>query len=196
MADTIAGELTSGTLKLLVIRPVSRWKIWLSKLVAGYLASVVMVLYAVVCAYVALGATVGFGSWSAPETLSGITATSGMVMLHVSALEMASLFSVVSILMLISTFIDSGTVAGLISGALVVICTIAGGIIKLVVNLLPKTRWMEYAFFMHWQIAGHANGNFPLDNWSTMGSLAVLAAWSVLCIILSIIYFQGKDIKG
>jgi hypothetical protein len=109
---------------------------------------------------------------------------------------MASLFSVVSVFMLISTFLESGVASAMFSAGLTFFAGIAVLATKPITMMAPNAKWFQYLFFEHWQIAGHANGSFPFDNWSIIGSLGVLGAWSSVCIILGISYFQSKDIKG
>jgi ABC-2 type transport system permease protein len=197
IGDIFAGELTSGTMKLLLIRPVSRWKIWLSKFLGAFLVSVAVVLYCGLCSYAALGASIGFGSFSAPEGgIYNITTSAGMITLRAYGLEMCSILSVISVFMLISTVVESGVAAVGLCASLAVVCSMAVPIIKFIVTISPRARWIEYAFFEHWQVAGVVNKSFPLDSWTLTGSLVTLAVWTILFIAAGVAIFQIKDVKG
>jgi len=197
IGDIVAGEITGGTMKLLLIRPVSRWKIWVSKFAAAFLVSTALVAYCGICSYVAMGASIGFGSWSVPEGgTQDIAASAGSVCLRVYALELASILSVVSFFMLISTLVESGVAAVGLCASFAIFCSIMVTIIKIVAPIAPRIRFFEYAFFGHWQIAGHATDTFPFDNWSIVGSLVVIGVWSLLFVAAGIAVFQLKDVKG
>jgi ABC-2 type transport system permease protein len=197
MGDIIAGELNGGTMKLLLIRPVARWKVWLSKLIGAYLACTAIVIYSGLLSYVALGATIGFGSFSAPEGgMYNIAASAGFVTAKVYALELASIFSVISTFLLISTFVESGVAAVGLCASLTVFCSVAVAIFRGLAAFSPRARILEYLFFSHWQIAGLGNSSFPFQNWTITGSLVTLAVWSLLFIAIGIAYFKYKDVKG
>ncbi len=191
VGDIVAGELTEGTLKLLLIRPVSRWKIWLSKLIAAFFVSVALVCYSALCIYVALGAASGFGSFSTPALAEG-GSSYAVVTLRAYGLEMISLLSVVSVFLLISTVAENGVAAVGLCMGMTVICSICMPIL----HFFSSTKWIEYTFFEQWQIAGQITNSFPLTGWTIGGSIAVLAAWIVICIASGIAIFQWRDVKS
>jgi len=197
IGDSVAGELSAGTMKLLLIRPVSRWKIWISKLFAAFLVCAATVLYYGICSYVALGATIGFGSWLSP--LGGdnnITTSAGVATLDVYALEMASVFSIVCFFQLISTLVQTGVAAVALCAATTIVFSIVVPIVGLVAQRSPNGKYFEYFFFEHWQIASHVTNTFPAANWTITGSLVTLGIWSALFIAASITIFQLKDVKS
>jgi ABC-2 type transport system permease protein len=196
--DIVAGELSGGTMKLLLIRPVARWKIWLSKLLAAFIVSAVVVLYTGICVYVSLGAATKFGSWSAPMG-QGIPGSIGIVTLKVFALELASIFSVVSLFMLLSTIVESGVAAVGLCAGLAFICSFVESIFHLILQVSTKLAWVEYFFFEHWQIAGLVTQPPPMPgfySWSIVGSLVDLAVWTVFFVVAGIAIFQWKDVRG
>ncbi len=208
IGDIFAGEQSGGTMKLLLIRPVSRWKIWVSKFVGAYLVSIVIVLYYALCCYVSLGAAIGFGSFSAAQgsqmvpgqspfgQMVYISATSGAVLIHTLALEAASIFCIVSLFLLISTLTETGIAAVGLCASLTVVFSITDGIMSKVFQLAPKSHWFEYAFFEHWGISAFATYTFDIDKWTQYGSLGVLGVWSALFIVAGMVIFWRKDIKG
>jgi ABC-type transport system involved in multi-copper enzyme maturation permease subunit len=99
---------------------------------------------------------------------------------------------VVSIFLLISTVVESGVAAVGLCAGIVLICSI----IVPIVGGIPHKKWIEYAFFEHWQVASHITGGFPLADWTTSGSIAVLAGWSFVCIAMGIGLFQWRDVKS
>jgi ABC-2 type transport system permease protein len=190
IGDIVAGELTAGTMKLLLIRPVSRWKIWVSKLLGAYVVCIAALLFSGLCTYIALGAAVGFGSWSSPAT-GGIVQSAGLADLKAYGLEFISIFSVISVFLLLSTMVENGTAAVGLCVGLAFVCSVI-----VPISLLLKSNWVTYIFFEHWQVAQYAVQANPLPHWNLAESLLDLYAWSVLCITAGIALFQWKDVRG
>lgn len=63
--ETIAGENSSGTIKLLLTKPVSRSRIYLSKFLASLIASLGVVIAVEAAAYLIIGIIFGFGNMQA-----------------------------------------------------------------------------------------------------------------------------------
>jgi ABC-2 type transport system permease protein len=65
-SDLVSGEFTDGTIKPLLTRPVRRWKILASKLVALLLCVTLMVAGAAILAWLISGVPFGHGGWNDP----------------------------------------------------------------------------------------------------------------------------------
>ena len=65
-SDLVSGEVTSGTIKLLLTRPIKRWKILTSKLIALLLFVSIVVVLTGGMAYGISGMVFGYGGWTYP----------------------------------------------------------------------------------------------------------------------------------
>src|SRR5680860_799365 len=65
-ADIVSGESSSGTIKLLLVRNVPRWKILLSKYLTLVILEVIVVFLAFMLSAIISGFFFGFGGWLAP----------------------------------------------------------------------------------------------------------------------------------
>lgn len=69
----VATEFSKGTIRLLLIRPVSRWKILLSKLLAILIVGFSIVILGIAILYISTGAVFGFETYKTPllQTING-----------------------------------------------------------------------------------------------------------------------------
>src|SRR5690606_15269802 len=65
-SDIVSGERSGGTIKMLLTRPVSRWRILASKLIALVLFVSLIVVLTVGLAYLISGLVFGYEGWSFP----------------------------------------------------------------------------------------------------------------------------------
>ncbi len=189
VGDIVAGEISTGTIKLLLVRPVRRGKIWVSKFLAAFLAGAATVLYLELCMYVALGLTLGFGSWSAAPSagLKTTYATAWALTWRAFALEMLALAAFVSLFLLVSSVVSSGGGATGICTGLVVL-----GVI--IINSGSHAVWIGLSPFPHFGIAGHLTSTFPLPRCSLRQSVVVLCGWTALFNGLGLWSFIRRDI--
>ncbi|MDP4147520.1 MAG: ABC transporter permease [Bacillota bacterium] len=64
--DSVSGECTVPTMKMLLTKPVSRGKVLLSKYISSTIAAVIAIIGSELVAYIILGAIKGFGSANEP----------------------------------------------------------------------------------------------------------------------------------
>ncbi len=189
VSDTFAGEYSSGTIKLLLVRPVSRRKIWLSKYLAAVSVSLLSVLYFGLCMYVCLGVSLGWGSWTAPLPAEVKTdyRTVWALTWRVYALEGLAVAALSSFMLLVSTVMRTGIAAvGVCAGAVLL------GF--LTVNSASDTRWIGFLLAPHLQVADHLIRQFVLAGCSLRQSVVVLCVWTVACAAAGLWFFQRRDI--
>ena len=187
--DLIAGELSGGTIKLLLTRPVSRWKIWIAKFVAATLASWAVMLYFFAAMYLATGFKLGFGHWSDPAMAMslGSRVAAWTITWHVIAAEALSVVALVAFVALLSSLMNTAAAGiGVSFGAI-----IFGGVLT---GLAGSRAWIRYILFPHLQLADHLIGNFPLASCSLAFSCGILCAWLLGSVALGIWRFQSRDI--
>jgi ABC-2 type transport system permease protein len=186
--ENVSGEASWGTLRYLLIRPVNRVRLILSKLfVSAVLACAVVLLVCVVSLVVGavffgwhdvyLVGDQGFSIVSAPEGVSRFALAAGYVCV-------VSMFTV-SVGLFLSTLTDS--TAGAVVGTIVVVATC--GVLIQVPSLegmrpiIPTNYWG--------QAQGIFNPSITTDLWKGVVSSA---AWSSLFTVVALVRFQRKDI--
>ena len=189
VGDIFAGEYSSGTIKLLLVRPVSRRKIWLSKYLAALGVSVLSVLYLGLCLYVCLGVSLGWGSWSAPLPAEVETeyATVWALTWRVYALESLAVAALVSFVLLVSAMTRTGIAA---------VGTCVGAILLgfLTVNSAGDTQWVKYLLAPHLEVTNHLVRQFSLPGCSLLQSVVTLCVWAVACAAAGLWFFQKRYI--
>ncbi|MFB9330997.1 ABC transporter permease [Paenibacillus aurantiacus] len=193
-AETVAGEFTSGTIKLLLIRPWSRSKILLSKYIS-------VMLFAFALAALLFVLTFGvnallFGSGGArADVLSGLGTTRDIspfgYMLAYYAFEFISLIMIVTVSFMISTVFRSG---GLAIG-LSLFFLMGGSVVSLLLMQLDYA-WIDYLLLIHLDLTTYlTEPGFQIRDGVTLGfSLAVLAVYYVLIIAVTWLVFNKRDV--
>jgi len=188
--DQLAGEATGGTFRLMLIRPVSRTSILLTKYVATlvYTASVVFFLAAL---SLGLGTLLfGTGDLFVPGRFVVVLPEAEAIVriLFGFALATWGMFTVASLAFFFSSLVDNalGPIIGTM--ATIIICYVVTGIPA---DLFEAVK--PYLFTTHLDVWQKALG-MPVD-WGGLGtSVAVLGAYSVGFLTLSWYIFVRKDI--
>jgi len=199
-ADLISGEHTSGTIKLLLTRPVERWKILLSKWIALVLfVSVVVVATALLC-YLISGAVFGYGGWDMPVFFGFQLAGGDIDFSYVRPIEQwlylimelglvwyAALI-VGSMSLMISVLVRS-TAAGM---GIMLALLISGTILS---NMVSNWETAKYLFMVNLELTNYLTGALPpIKGMSLPFSLAVLTAWGAASVVVSFVVFTKKDV--
>lgn len=188
-ADSVAGEFSSGTIKLLLIRPWSRSKILLSKYIS-------LLLFALLLTVLLFGFTLllnwaVFGS-GAPEQFQNQGDMSHFAyMAALYGYEFIGLIITVTMAFMISTVFRSG---GLAIG-LSIFLLLSGSMIASLFLLFDKP-WVDYVLFLHMGLSQHLTGT-PIIEGGTLGfSLAVLAVYYAIFIALTWYVFNKRDVAA
>lgn len=199
-ADLISGEFSSGTIRLLLGRAVSRRKIFWAKWVAFCAASGVILLATAVMAVIASSIAFDYSGWNEPaatgfQVINQTLQTSGVV----SVVQWKYNLMVFSLAWIVVTAV--GAVSQIVSvlfrqGALafgVMAAVIAAG--NIAVFFLGEWKIMPYLFISNLAPARHLSGiTNPGTPQSLTGSLLVLAAWSIGSLITAQILFTRRDV--
>ncbi|MCD9023684.1 ABC transporter permease [Cohnella silvisoli] len=191
-SETVAGEFTWGTIKLLLIRPWSRSTILLSK----YLSTLMFALTFIVAAFIVtlLVNIVVFGYSGNASELSGTVGISDWeYALKYYLFQFISLIIIVTFgFMMSSAFRSSGLAIGLSISFL-----FAGSIVANLFSVIDKD-WVKYVLFMHLNLTSYIQGVGPIPNHpTTLGfSLAVLAGYFILFNLISWTVFRKRDITA
>ncbi|MFC4597466.1 ABC transporter permease [Cohnella hongkongensis] len=189
-ADSVAGEFTWGTIKLLLIRPWSRSSILLSK----YLSTLLFALFFTAAAFLMtmLSNALIFGMGDATLSSSGLSNWEYILRFY--------LFQFITLIMIVtfgftmsSAFRSGGLAIGLSISFL-----FAGNLITGLFALANKA-WVKYVLFMHLDLTPYIDGGSgPIPSHpTTLGfSLAVLAAYFVIFNAVSWTVFRKRDIAA
>jgi len=191
-ADSVAGEFTAGTIKLLLIRPWSRSKILLSKYISLLLFALLQAIIVFVLTFVVNMLLFGYDGSNnvVSERLgSDLDIPPFAYMLLYYMYEFISLIVVVTLAFMISTVFRSG---GLAIG-LSLFVLLGGGSIAGLLSMLDYA-WLDYILFLHLNLTEHMSGR-PHE--FTLGfSLGVLGVYYLIFVALTWYIFNKRDVAA
>ncbi|GIO31968.1 MULTISPECIES: ABC transporter permease [Paenibacillus] len=187
-ADSVAGEFSWGTIKLLLIRPWSRSKILLSKYISVILFSLLCTL--LLAAVAVLASSVLFGSGGESNLIA--PDRSGLVFTFQYLLcDYVNLFMTVAIAFMISTVFRAG---GLSIG-LALFIMFAKGIFARLFSP-ERYEWAKYLLFTHMDLSDYLKSDVGPGGVTLGFSLAVLAAYYILFMAVSWYVFHKRDVAA
>ncbi len=199
-ADLVSGEHTAGTIKLLLTRPVERWKILLSKYITLLLSVSFIVLATGLICYLISGAVFGYGGWTTPVffgfQFSGGDVDFSKVQLIDQWVYVFMEFGLVwfpAVIIGIMTLMISVLVRNTAAGMGIMLAVLISGTI--LTNMVSSWETAKYFFMVNTQLTTYLSGGMPPIKTMTLPfSLAVLSVWGVASIIVSFIAFTKKDV--
>ncbi|MBJ6363602.1 ABC transporter permease [Paenibacillus sp. GCM10012307] len=199
-SDLISGERSSGTIKMLLTRPVRRWKILLSKLVALIFYISLTIISTLILCYAISGVFFGYGGWKLPVFTGFIingaeVDTSGvhavphwLYILMQAGLAWFSAVIVGLLAMMVSVLVRS-TAASIVT---MMATIIAGTILS---NMAAAWDSAKYIFSVNLQLTSYLEGAPPpIEGMTMLFSVGVLAVWGLIALIISFGVFTKQDI--
>lgn len=193
-ADSVAGEFSAGTIKLLLIRPVSRSKILLSKYLSTLMFSLLLLVILFVTAFYVSGAMVGFHDLGIPHLYAGqdgIVHETDMVshVFRTYAYQCVELIIIVTLAFMISTVFRSSSLAiGCSVGIMFIGSTVA--------NFLTSYSWAKYYLFLNTDLTVYLNGTPRIPGMTLWFSIAVLLVYYVIFMAASWLVFNRRDVAS
>ncbi len=200
-SDIVSAEHAEGTDKLLLTRPVRRWKVLTSKLATLWIFSTLTLFCGGVLAFVISAPFLPARGWTAP-TFNGFAATGTFRpelvrqlplwkdALIAYGLEWYALLTVASIALLLSVIFRSS--AGAIGTMLASL--IAGTILT---RLSPDWTAAKYLFVSALPLADYYTGQPPpYDGMSMAFCMTLLGVWAIAAIVAAYAIFTRKDVFG
>ncbi|WP_440602816.1 ABC transporter permease [Bacillus sp. GB_SG_008] len=197
--DIVSGERSDGTMKMLLTRPIRRWKILLSKYVTMVLFISLILLLVGVISYVISGIVFGYSGWSLPVLTGFVTEkdTLNTNFVHlipqwqyiIMAYGLAWFVAVVvgTISFMVSVLIRN-TPAGM---GVMLAALIAGGILN---NFATSWEGAKYIFSVNLSLTDYLSGQLPaLQGLSMSFSLLNLTIWAVVSLIIAFAVFTKQD---
>lgn len=199
-SDLVSSERSTGTIKMLLTRPVRRWRILLSKWVTLILYVSLIVVATVALAYLISGLAFGYEGWGEPvfvgfETqgsdieLGAVHAvTRGAYLLMEMGLVWFSAVVVATIALMVSVLLRS-TAASLVT---MMAAVISGMILS---NMASSWHSAKYLFNVNLDLTVYLQGTPPPIEGMTLGfSLAVLGVWGAAGLAAAFAVFTKQDI--
>jgi ABC-2 type transport system permease protein len=199
-ADLVSSEYSQGTVKLLLTRPVKRWRILLSKYITLILSVSFIILLFGFLSYLISGLVFGFRGWTAP-VLTGFTveggelSTAGVHLIPqwqyiLKEFGLAWFVSlVVGTLSFMLSVLVKSTAAGM---GLMLAFLISGTILS---NMVGSWETAKYFFMVNLELIDYLEGSSPPIEGMTLGfSLLVLAVWGAAALLISFVTFTRQDI--
>ena len=203
MSDIVSGECTPATLKFLLVQPVTRGKVLLSKFIAVTLTVITMILGAELIGFVFVNLTSKLGGASYPVSLGakynkiinseGIAELvkvvgSGHIGTNLELFVKAMLFQG----LFISTLIKSSMVTMALSVVVTVFLTIAS-------QLMVTIKDFAHLIFVNYAdgisiLTGSSALTFNNPNMTVQNGIIIMIATSVISYIIAHINFTRKDI--
>lgn len=193
-ADIVAGEFSGGTIKLLLIRPVKRWKILLSKYMATLLYALFGLAVLFVSALLIGGVAYGFDGFSIPYLVveDGAVREQAMFvqgLIHYGYNCVNLLMMVTLAFMISSAFRSSSMAIGFSIGLMFM------G--ELAVGLLGRYSWIKYFLFANTNLRQYTAGYTPVVEGMTMGfSIAVLLVYFIAFNAVAWGLFTKRDVAA
>jgi ABC-2 type transport system permease protein len=192
--DSLAGEFSSGTIKLLLIRPASRVKILVSKYISFLLFSMLLLLTLFLVSIAVNGILYGFGSMDLPlitMTAEGQIVERNMILNLWKTYMLGGVSTVMYVtmaFMISSAFRSSAMAIGFSIGAL-----FAGNIIM---EALQRFDWSKYLLFANTDLTQHLTGR-PFQEGMTLSfSIGVLAVYFLVFNLISWLIFTRRDVAA
>ncbi|MFD2612103.1 ABC transporter permease [Paenibacillus gansuensis] len=199
-SDIVSSERSGGTIKMLLTRPVRRWKILTSKLIATVLFVSLIVAVTGIMSYGISGVVFGFHGWTEP-VFTGFSTVGASVntdfvhavpqwlyMIMQSGLIWFSALTVGCLALMVSVLVRS-TAASIVTMMAVII---SGTILS---NMASAWTTAKYLFMVNLNLTDYLQGSPPpIDGMSLSFSIGVLAVWALGALIVAYRVFTKQDI--
>ncbi|MFB6467466.1 ABC transporter permease [Cytobacillus sp. Hz8] len=198
-SDIISSELSAGTVKILLTRPIKRWRILLSKYLALLLSvSLIVVLFALLSYFIS-GMVFGYQGWNAP-IITGFSTNAGE--LNAGAADIIpqwkyivmeySLVWFVMVVVGTLSFMVSVLIKNTSAGMGVMLAALISGVI--LSSVVSSWESAKYLFMINLDLTSYLAGNPPPIEGMTLGfSLVVLSIWGLAALLVSFGVFVRKD---
>ena len=201
-SDIVSAEHAEGTDKLLLTRPIRRWKVLTSKLITLWVFTTITLIAGAMLSYLISSPFLPRGGWNAP-TFTGFGTGSSAFRpeavrqlplwkdtLIAYGLEWYAMLTVAAIALLLSVvFRSSAAAIGTMLASL-----IAGTILT---RLTPDWTAAKFLFVSALPLADYYTGEPPpYDGMSMFFCIALLGAWAIAAIVAAYALFVNRDVFG
>ncbi len=199
-SDIVSSEHSQGSIKLLLTRPVRRWKVLLSKYITLGLAVSLIVAMAGLLSYLISGLVFGYKGWGAP-VLTGFNVTeAGLNTANVKLIDQWQFLLmdfglvwfvaiVVGTLAFMLSVLIRSTAAGM---GVMLAALISGAILN---NMVSSWESAKYFFMVNLRLTNYMTGSPPpIEGMTLSFSMLVLLVWWAAALFVSFFVFTRKDV--
>jgi len=195
-ADSVAGEFSGGTIKLLLIRPASRAKILLSKYISVFVFLILFMIVLFVTSFIVSGLMYGFGSSTEMFSYTGKDGVMHQISYAAETFRSYGFGSVqvimiLSLAFMVSTVFRSSSIAITLSIVSIFVGQTIGELIK-------HFAWAKYYLFLNTDLTKYFVQRGPvLDSDTTIQfSIFILIVYFVIFNGLSWYVFKKRDVAS
>ena len=195
---SISEEFNKGTVKLLLVRPYSRTKILISKLIAVFITMLITTATILLLQFIIGGIVYGFGTYMMNVVQFDFT-TNSIITLNIFAYLGLIFICKLPIFILIGTLAFALSTLFL-NSPLAVALPILGYIGSDVINMIAisyKWDWVKYFVTPNWDLSQYLFGGTPMfSRISIEFSITICAIYFVIMLVASIVSFKKRNIKN
>ena len=195
---SISEEFNKGTVKLLLVRPYSRTKILISKLIAVFITMLITTATILLLQFIIGGIVYGFGTYMMNVVQFDFT-TNSIVTLNIFAYLGLIFICKLPIFILIGTLAFALSTLFL-NSPLAVALPILGYMGSDVINMIAisyKWDWVKYFVTPNWDLSQYLFGGTPMfSGISIEFSITICAIYFVIMLVASIVSFKKRNIKN
>jgi ABC-2 type transport system permease protein len=199
-SDLVSSEHSLGSIKLLLTRPVKRWRILLSKYITLLLSISLIIAIVGVLSFLISGLVFGYKGLNAP-VLTGFSAANGE--LDISNVKMISQWEfilmdfglvwyvavVVGTLSFMISVLIRSTAAGM---GIMLAALISGSILS---TMVSSWETAKYLFMVNLNLTGYLNGVAPpIEGMTLPFSILILGVWWLVGLAISFLVFTRQDV--
>ena len=195
---SISEEFNKGTVKLLLVRPYSRTKILISKLIAVFITMLITTVAILLLQFIIGGIVYGFGTYMMNVVQFDFT-TNSIVTLNIFAYLGLIFVCKLPIFILIGTLAFALSTLFL-NSPLAVALPILGYMGSDMINMIAisyKWDWVKYFVTPNWDLSQYLFGGTPMfSGISVEFSITICAIYFVIMLVASIVSFKKRNIKN
>ena len=197
--DIVSGERADGTIKMLLTRPIRRWKILLSKYTALLFgASIVVFMYATL-SFLLSGIFFGFKGLDQPIITGFTIAGDQLVTTNVHTipqwqflLMLIGLAWFVTVVIATISFMVSVLVRNTPAGMGAMFASLIAGL--LLQQLAGDWEGVKYIYSVNLELTSYLSGAVPMLQGLSLGfSTLILSIWSIVTLIIAFAVFTRED---
>ena len=199
-ATIVSDEFNKGTIKLLLIRPYTRRKIMLSKIIASIIAIIAAIICIILIQTIIAGIFYGFDTMNVPVIQYNFN-TNNIIEINVFVWLIINLLCVSPIIIILSAIaLMVGTIfANAASAISIGILTDMGATILQTIAIYygAQIKWLRFIPFVNWDLTQVLNGRLSQIEGATL-PIAITSCLIILIVITIITFenFARKNIKN
>lgn len=199
-ADIVSGEHSLGTIKLLLTRPVPRWKILMSKYLALVLGISLVMLLTAVLGYVISGTVFGYQGFTMP-VLTGFKIQGDQLVTEGVHLVPQWKYLLMAFGLAWFSSIITGTLALMVSVLVrstaasigIMLTAVISG--SLLTQMAPTWTALKYFVFTHLSLTDYLAGEpINIEGMSLSFSLIILSCWALAALTIAFVAFIQRDV--